>query len=89
MKVKEGFRMRTMLGEHIVVAEGLKNINFNKMISLNASAAYLWESVADKEFTVETLKDLLLEKYEVAPEVAAADAEKVARAWIDAGIVEE
>ena len=49
MKVKDGFKMRTLLGEHIVVAEGLKNINFNKMISLNASAAYLWESVADRE----------------------------------------
>lgn len=89
MKVKDGFKMRTLLGEHIVVAEGLKNINFNKMISLNASAAYLWESVADREFCVDDLKDLLLEKYEVEADVAAADAAKVARAWLDAGIVEE
>ncbi len=89
MKIVEGFRLRNIAKEHIVTGESLAQINFNKMISLNASAAYLWESVADKEFSVETLKDLLLEKYEVAPEVAAADAEKVARAWIDAGIVEE
>ena len=81
--------MRTIVGEHVVVAEGLKNINFNKLISLNASAAYLWESVADREFSVGDLTALLLEKYEVAEEVAAADAEKIARAWLDAGIVEE
>lgn len=81
--------MRTIVGEHVVVAEGLKNINFNKLISLNSSAAYLWESVAGREFSVDDLKDLLLEKYEVEPEVAAADAAKVARSWVDAGIVEE
>ena len=32
MKIKEGFILREMCGEHIVAAEGLEHINFNKLI---------------------------------------------------------
>ena len=40
-----------MCGENIVAAEGLEHINFNKLISLNESAAYLWSELCGKEFT--------------------------------------
>ena len=43
MKIKEGFILRKICGEYVVVGEGLAQVNFNKMLSLNASAAYLWE----------------------------------------------
>ena len=59
------------------------------MISLNSTAAYLWESVADKEFTVGDLTRLLTDKYEVSEEKAAADAAALAAKWIEAGIVSE
>ena len=35
MKIKEGFKLRTIVGEHIVTGEGLSQVNFNKIISLN------------------------------------------------------
>ena len=53
MKIKEGFILRTICGEHIVVGEGLAQVNFNKMLSLNESAAYLWKEAEGKEFTQE------------------------------------
>lgn len=89
MKIIEGFRMRQLGRDHIVVGEGVKLVNFNKMIVLNETAAYLWESVVGKEFSVDDLKTLLLDKYEVDETTAAADSEKIARSWIDAGIVTE
>ena len=52
MKIKEGFLLRELCGEHIVTAEGLENINFNKLISLNETAAFLWKALIGKEFTV-------------------------------------
>ena len=79
--------MRKLGNEHIVVGEGLSQVNFNKMVSLNASAAYLWEAVEGKDFSVDDLTDLLLERYDVEKEVAAKDAAALAQAWIDAGIV--
>jgi len=81
--------MRKLGNEHIVVGEGLSQVNFNKMVSLNASAAYLWEAVEGKDFSVDDLTDLLLERYDVEKEVAAKDAAALAQAWIDAGIVSQ
>jgi hypothetical protein len=89
MKIIEGFRLRPLGKEFIVTPESVAQINFNKMISLNSSAAYLWKSVEGKEFTAETLRDLLLERYEVSEEIAARDAENIARTWVEAGIAEE
>ena len=88
MKLIEGFRLRQLLKEYIVTPESVTQINFNKMISLNESAAYLWQSVEGKEFTTEDLKGLLLDRYDVSEDVAAHDAEAIAQAWIDAGIAE-
>ena len=42
MRIKEGFTLRTICGEHVVIGEGLAQVNFTKMLSLNGSAAYLW-----------------------------------------------
>ncbi len=89
MKLVEGFRLRQLGGEFIVTPESVAQINFNKLISLNSSAAYLWKSVEGKEFTADTLKDLLLDCYEVSEEIAARDAESIARTWVEAGIAVE
>lgn len=89
MKTIEGFVLRPLGEEYIVIGEGIAQVDFNKMISMNSSAAYLWRNVEGKEFTVEDLKDLLLEEYEVDPVTALSDAEAVARKWIEAGIVSE
>ena len=39
MKLKTGFVLREVCNQKIVAAEGLENINFNKLLSLNESAA--------------------------------------------------
>ena len=88
MHIKEGFKLRTICGESIIVAEGEKRINFNKIVSLNESAAYLWTSVCDKEFTAGDLATLLKERYEIDDAVADADSVRVAESWVAAGLAE-
>ncbi len=87
MKTVEGFTLRTLAKEYIITAEKVTNINFNKLISLNESAAYLWESVQGKEFDADTLADLLVERYEVDRETAFKDSEAIILKWKEAGIV--
>lgn len=89
MKTLEGFNLRPLGREFILTCENMQKINFNKMISLNESAAYLWREVQGKEFTAETLADLLVERYEVEREVALKDSEAIAQKWIEAGIASE
>jgi len=88
MKIKEGFILRQICGEYVVVGEGLAQVNFNKMLSLNESAAYLWKAVEGKEFTEEDLIQLLLDQYEVTREVAANDVKKLIAIWKEQGVAE-
>ena len=89
MKIKEGFRMRKLGREHIVVPEGSGLVNFNKMVSFNDTAAYLWEALTGREFAVEDIRQLILDRYEVDERTADADAAKLARSWAEAGLIEE
>ena len=89
MKIKKGFRLRTICGENVIVAEGIENIDFSKIISMNESSTYLWKSVGDNPFTTEDLANLLCEEYEVDKATALDDAKAVAGQWLEAGIIEE
>ncbi|MBR5042344.1 MAG: PqqD family peptide modification chaperone [Bacteroidales bacterium] len=89
MKTVPGFTLRPLGKEFIITAESIQKINFNKMISLNESAAYLWKAVDGKEFTADTLADLLVERYEIDRATALRDSENIAAKWIEAGIVTE
>jgi hypothetical protein len=88
MKIKDGFVLREMCGENIVAAEGLQNINFNKLISLNSTAAFLWKELVGKEFTAEDMASLLVEEYGIDMELALKDSKALCQAWIDAEITE-
>ena len=80
--------MRKLGTEHIVLAEGANLVNFNKMISFNESAAYLWENLQG-EFTVEDLAKLLCQKYEVDDQTALKDSDSIAQSWLKAGLITE
>ena len=88
MRLKNGFVLREMCGEHIVAAEGIEHINFNKLISLNSTAAFLWKEAEGRDFTAETLAELLIDRYGIDKELAMKDSENLINAWIEAGIAE-
>lgn len=87
MKIVDGFRLRDVMGQATVIGEGVNQVNFNKLITLNASAAFLWRQVEDKEFEVETLKDLLVSEYGIDAQLAEKDAAAIANKWTEAGLV--
>lgn len=87
MKIVDGFRLRDVMGQATVIGEGVNQVNFNKLITLNASAAFLWRQVEGKEFDVETLKDLLVSEYGIDEQLAEKDADAIAKKWVEAGIV--
>lgn len=87
MRTKKGFNLRNVCGENIIVAEGVDNIDFSRIISLNESAAYLWKKVQDKDFTAEDLTSLLLDEYDVDEQTAKQDAETLLKQWQKAEIV--
>lgn len=89
MQIKEGFRLRSVGKEYIVTGEGLAQVNFNKLISLNTSAAYLWKEVEGKQFDERVLANLLMSEYDVSEEEAINDATDVIKSWLEVGIIEK
>jgi hypothetical protein len=87
MRTKQGFRLRELGGDYILIGESAELVNFNNIISLNEAAAYLWQAVQDKEFDVETLTQLLLAEYEVEEDIARKDAQATIDDWQKIGIV--
>ena len=83
MRTKKGFKLREVCGEKILLAEGVENIDFSDIISMNASSAYLWEQVDGKDFTVEEMARLLTEQYEVEETVALEDAKEIERVFVE------
>ncbi|MBR5211625.1 MAG: PqqD family protein [Bacteroidales bacterium] len=87
MKIIEGFRLRDVMGQATVIGEGVDQVNFSKLITLNESAAFLWKEVEGKDFEVETLAGLLVGEYGIDEALAARDAKSIAEQWIEAGLV--
>ena len=89
MKQKKGFVLRKVCGENVIISESTETIDFGKLISLNESAAYLWEKASELgDFTPQQLADALQEEYEVSNEQALTDVNRIVKEWEKVGIVE-
>ena len=88
MKAKQGFKLRPLGDEYILVGESIEQINFNKMITLNDTAAFLWQKVADGQpFDADKLATWLTDEYDVSREQALEDSQKTIDTWLNAGII--
>lgn len=86
MKIKQGFKLHNICGENVIVAEGKENIDFSSVIHLNESAALLWKTVENIEFTEEMLADVLIKEYSIDRATALVDAGEIAKEWEKAGM---
>ena len=90
MKIKEGFEIQNVCGEHIIVPAGVENVDYSRIISLNETAAYLWQNVADKaSFTIDDLVALLLAEYDVEESVAREDCALIIERWKEMDLIEQ
>ena len=87
MKKKDGMVLREVCGEKVLVGEGLGAVDFGRLISLNDTAAYLWEQF-DGDSDIDSLTLALCKEYDVETEVARHDVEAILEEWLKAGVVE-
>ena len=72
MKIKSDFILRKVADSYVVVPVGKLTIDFNGIINLNETGAFLFE-LLQKGAEREELIEKMLEEYEVSPEKAASD----------------
>lgn len=75
------------MGQATIIGEGVGQIDFNKIITLNHSAAFLWQSLEGKEFDISEVADILAKEYAIDTERAISDATAIVNKWIEVGIV--
>ena len=80
MRIKEGYKVRNIAGENIVVCQGTLNMDFTKVIYLNKTSVELWNQFEGKEFTLEDVVNFLCSQYGINSERATSDGQK----WMDA-----
>ena len=73
MKIKEGYKVREIAGEYLIINQGASELDMTKIISLNSSALMLWNSFIEKEFTIEQVADKLVEVYAIDNALAVKD----------------
>lgn len=88
MKIKEGFMLREVAGSYVVVAVGKRSEQFNGMVNLNETGAFLWKLV-EQGTSRDELLNSLLETYEVEREKAEQDVDKFISVLQQNNFVEE
>lgn len=87
MKIKEGFMLRSIAGSNIVVPVGAVALDFNGMITLNDSGAFLWR-VLEKGSDIDGMVDALLAEYDVDAQTARTCCEDFVKKLDEAGCFE-
>ena len=87
MKIKEDFILRQVADSYVVVPVNDMTVDFNGIINLNETGAFLFE-ILQKGADKQELLDKLLSEYEVTSEKAEADIEVFIQKLKDADILE-
>ena len=88
MKIKNGFVVREIAGQYVVVALGQASKIFNGIIKLNESAKFIWDMLAKGAEKGEIVAALLSEYEGVDATVVEADVEKFINELKGANILE-
>ncbi len=72
MKIKDGFILRNVAGNNVVVPIGQATIDFNGMISLNDTGAFIFEQMLN-EITRDELVQAVVNEYGIDDKLAQKD----------------
>ena len=89
MKLNKDLVLREVGGEYMIVNPFSDTVDMTQVYSLNETAAWLWQQMEGKEFTVADMVAVLQEEYEVDEETATADLTELTQQWIAAGLAQE
>lgn len=72
MKIKDGFLLKKVGGQNVVVALGEASRSFNGIIRLNDTGVFLWQQL-QQDKSEEQLLAALTAEYDIDPQQAGAD----------------
>jgi len=87
MKIKGGFILRSIAGSWIVVPIGQRVVEFNGLMTLSDSGAFLWRSL-ERSAGMEELVASVLGEYDIDEATARLDVQEFVSAVGERGLLE-
>ena len=87
MKIKEGFVLREVMDNFIVVAVGKGVKTFNGMIQLNDTGAFLWK-LLEKGAEEDQLVEQMMKEYGIERDVAKGDVQEFIQGLKEANLLQ-
>ena len=88
MKAKQGFILRNVVDEHILMPTGDMIGTFNGTVLLNDVSAFVWEKLQNPVSREDLLK-AILDEFEVEKAVAATDLDALLATLKEYGVIED
>lgn len=87
MKIKEGFELKEIADNYVVIPTQSNVVDFSSMIMLNEVSAFLWLQLLEDRTEKDLLKAVLKE-YDVDRETAAEDIKIFVKELAAAGVID-
>ncbi len=88
MKAKDGFVLRNVVDEYILMPVDDKILEFDGAVLLNEVSAFVWNHM-QTSISKENLLKLILDEFEVEEEVASSDLDELLDTFTGLEIIEE
>ena len=87
-KIKDGFVLREVAGQAVVIAVGEASKNFHGMINLNETGKVIWQAV-EQGIDVDGIAQKLVQEYAVDMELARRDVVSMLEQMESVGILDK
>ena len=87
MKIKEGFELKEIADNYVVIPTQSNVVDFSSMIMLNEVSAFLWLQLLEDKTEQDLLKAVLKE-YDVDKETALGDIKVFVKELAAAGVID-
>ena len=88
MKIKSDFTIQKVGSSYVAIAIGETSKTFRTMIKLNATGAFIWKLLSEKDMTEEEVVDALLAEYDVDRAIVENDVRKIVSVLVENNILQ-
>ena len=86
MRVDDGFVLREIAGDYVIIPTGKTVLDFNGMITVNEVGVFIWKMLQE-ETTFENIVKDILDEYDADEETVKADVQEFLDRIKEAGIL--
>ncbi|MBR2466308.1 MAG: PqqD family protein [Clostridia bacterium] len=88
MKIKSGFVIEEVGDGYLAVAVGDRADEFSGLVRMNATGAFLWKLIEERDMSKDELLSAVLREYDVDEAIAKADIDRFEAQLREGGIIE-